>query len=245
MSNIAGKVVVITGASSGIGEATALLLAKREAKVVLGARRSDRLEALAACIADAGGEVAYARTDVRRRDDLSNLVKLAFEGYGKLDVLVNNAGVMPISPLDDLRVEDWEEMIDVNIKGVLYGIAAALPVFRTQGFGHFVNIASTAGHKTVPNMSVYSGTKFAVRAISEGLRQEAGVNLRVTIISPGMVRTNFAEGVTNQTVKAQLEQSRNTFAMPADAIARAIAFAIEQPPDVDVNEIVVRPTAQK
>ena len=173
------------------------------------------------------------------------LVKLACERYGKLDVLVNNAGVMPISPLDDLRVEDWEEMIDVNIKGVLYGIAAALPVFRTQGFGHFVNIASTAGLKTVPNMSVYSGTKFAVRAISEGLRQEAGDTLRVTIISPGMVRTNFAEGVTNQTVKAQLEQSRDTFAMPADAIARAIAFAIEQPADVDVNEIVVRPTAQK
>ncbi len=143
MSNIAGKVVVITGASSGIGEATALLLAKREAKVVLGARRSDHLEALAARIADAGGEVAYARTDVRRRDDLSNLVKLACERYGKLDVLVNNAGVMPISPLDDLRVEEWEEMIDINIKGVLYGIAAALPVFRKQGFGHFVNTAST------------------------------------------------------------------------------------------------------
>src|SRR5216110_3518481 len=236
-----GKVVAITGASSGIGEPTALLLAERGAKVVLGARGSDRLEALAARIADAGGQAAYARTDVRRRDDVSDLVKLACERYGKLDVLVNNAGIMPISPLDDLRVEDWEEMIDVNIKGVLYGIAAALPVFRTQGFGHFVNVASTAAYKTVPNMSVYSGTKFAVRAISEGLRQEAGDNLRVTIISPGMVRTNFAEGVANQTVKAQLEQSRDTFAMPADAIARAIAFAIEQPPDVDVNEIVVRP----
>ena len=176
---------------------------------------------------------------------MAALVKLASERYGKLDVLVNNAGVMPISPLDDLRVEDWEEMIDVNIKGVLYGIAAALPVFRTQKFGHFINTASVAGLKTVPNMAVYSGTKFAVRAISEGLRQEAGDTLRVTIISPGMVRTNFAEGVTNQTVKAQLEQSRDTFAMPADAIARAIAFAIEQPSDVDVNEIVVRPTAQK
>ena len=193
----------------------------------------------------AGGDAAYAPTNVKRRDDVAALVKLACERYGKLDVLVNNAGVMPISPLDDLRVEDWEEMIDVNIKGVLYGIAAALPVFRTQKFGHFVNIASVAGLKTVPNMAVYSGTKFAVRAISEGLRQEAGDKLRVTIISPGMVRTNFAEGVTNQTVKAQLEQSRDTFAMPADAIARAIAFAIEQPADVDVNEIVVRPTAQK
>src|SRR5213595_3634055 len=244
MSGTEGKVVVITGASSGIGEATALLLAKREAKVVLGARRSDRLEALAACIADAGGEVAYARTDVRRRDDLSNLVKLACERYGKLDVLVNNAGVMPISPLYDLRVEDWEEMIDVNIKGVLYGIAAALPVFRTQGFGHFVNIASVAGHKTVPNQSVYSGTKMAVRAISQGLRQEAGDKLRVTIISPGFTRTNFAEVVTNPEVKAQLAASRDKFAMPPDAIARAIAFAIEQPADIDVNEIIIRPTAQ-
>jgi NADP-dependent 3-hydroxy acid dehydrogenase YdfG len=245
MSGITGKVVVITGASSGIGEATALLLAERGAKVVLGARGSERLAALAGRIVEAGGEAVYAATDVKRRDDVSALVRLACERYGKLDVLVNNAGVMPISPLDDLRVEDWEAMIDVNIKGVLYGIAAALPVFRTQGFGHFVNIASTAGHKIVPNMSVYSGTKFAVRAISEGLRQEAGDTVRVTILSPGMVRTNFAEGVTNQTVKAQLEQSRDTFAMPADAIARAIAFAIEQPPDVDVNEIVVRPTAQK
>jgi NADP-dependent 3-hydroxy acid dehydrogenase YdfG len=245
MSGTKDKVVAITGASSGIGEATALLLAERGAKVVLGARGPDRLAALADRIVQTGGQAAYAPTDVRRRDDQSALVRLACERYGKLDVLVNNAGVMPISPLDDLRVEDWDEMIDVNIKGVVYGIAAALPVFRAQGFGQFVNIASVAGLKTVPNMSVYSGTKFAVRAISEGLRQEAGDHLRVTIISPGMVQTNFAEGVTNQTVKAQLEQSRDTFAMPADAIARAIAFAIEQPPDVDVNEIVVRPTAQK
>lgn len=244
LSGIEDKVVAITGASSGIGEATALLLAERGAKVVLGARRSDRLEALAARIANVGGEAAYARTDVRRRDDLSDLVKLACERYGKLDVLVNNAGVMPISPLDDLRVEDWEEMIDINMKGVLYGIAAALPVFRKQGSGHFVNIASTAGHKTVPNQSVYSGTKFAVRAISEGLRQEAGDKLRVTIISPGFVRTNFAEGVTNPEVKAHLAASRDKFAMPPDAIARAIAFAIEQPADVDVSEIVIRPTAQ-
>jgi len=244
MPETAGKVVVITGASSGIGEATALLLAERGAKVVLGARGSDRLEALAARIRDAGGETAYARRDVRRRDDLSNLVKLACERYGKLDVLVNNAGVMPVSPLDDLRVEDWEEMIDINTKGVLYGIAAALPVFRKQGFGHFVNTASTAGHKTVPEQSVYSGTKFAVRAISEGLCQEAGDKLCVTIISPGFVRTNFAEGVTNPEVKAQLTDSRDKFAMPPDAIARAIVFAIEQPAAVDVNEIIVRPTAQ-
>jgi NADP-dependent 3-hydroxy acid dehydrogenase YdfG len=243
LSGIEGKVVIITGASSGIGEATALLLASRGAKVVLGARRSDRLEALAARIANVGGEVAYARTDVRRRDDLSHLVRLACERYGKLDVLINNAGVMPISPLDDLRVEDWEEMIDVNMKGVLYGIAAALPVFRTQGSGHFVNIASTAAYLVLPTMSVYAGTKVAVRAISEGLRQEAGDKLRVTIISPGITRTNFAESMTNPEVKAQLQERADKIAIPPEAIARAIAFAIEQPADVDVSEIVVRPTA--
>lgn len=244
MSGIEDKVVVITGASSGIGEATALLLAERGAKVVLGARRPELLKALADRIARAGGKAAYARTDVKRRNDVSDLVKLACERYGKIDVLVNNAGIAPISPLDDLRVEEWEEMIDINIKGVLYGIAAALPVFRKQGFGHFVNTASTAGHKTVPNQSVYSGTKFAVRAISEGLRQEAGDKLRVTIISPGFVRTDLVETVANPELRAQLAESRDKFAIPPGAIARAIVFAIEQPADVDVGEIVVRPTAQ-
>jgi NADP-dependent 3-hydroxy acid dehydrogenase YdfG len=244
MSGIEGKVVAIMGASSGIGEATALLLAERGAKVVLGARGSERLEAFADRIVSAGGEVAYTRTDVKRREDLSNLVKLACERYGKLDVLVNNAGIGPISPLDDLRVDEWDDMIDINIKGVLYGIAAALPVFRKQGFGHFVNTASTAGHTTAPNQSVYSGTKFAVRAISEGLRQEAGDKLRVTIISPGFVRTEFVEAIANPELRARFADSRDRFAMPPDAIARAIAFAIEQPADVDVNEIVIRPTAQ-
>jgi NADP-dependent 3-hydroxy acid dehydrogenase YdfG len=191
-----------------------------------------------------GREAVYVSTDVKRREDLSNLVTLACERYGKLDVFINNAGVMPISPLDELRVEDWESMIDINMKGVLYGIAAALPVFRKQGFGHFVNTASTAGHKTVPNQSVYSGTKFAVRAISEGLRQEAGNQLRVTIISPGIVQTNFADGVTNKEVRDRLTAIRDELAMPPDAVARAIAFAIEQPDDIDVNEIVIRPTAQ-
>jgi NADP-dependent 3-hydroxy acid dehydrogenase YdfG len=213
------------------------MLAERGAKVVLGARGLNRLEALARRIMGAGGEVAYAQTDVRRREDLTSLVKLALDRYDQLDVLISNAGIMPVSPLDDLRVEDWENMIDINIKGVLYGIAAALPVFRKQGFGHFVNTASTAGHKTVPNQSVYSATKFAVRAISEGLRMEAGEKLRVTIISPGFVNTNFAEGVTNPEVKTQLENARDKFALPPEAIARAIVFAIEQPSDVDVNEI--------
>ena len=244
MAGIEGKVVAITGASSGIGEATSLLLAERGAKVVLGARGSERLKALADRIVSAGGEVAYARTDVKRREDLSALVKLACERYGKLDVLVNNAGIGPISPLDDLRVDEWDDMIDINIKGVLYGIAAALPVFRKQGFGHFVNTASTAGHTTAPNQSVYSGTKFAVRAISEGLRQEAGDKLRVTIISPGFVRTEFVEAIANPELRARFADSRDRFAMPPDAIARAVAFAIEQPADVDVNEIVIRPTAQ-
>ncbi|UUZ87147.1 SDR family oxidoreductase [Paenibacillus sp. P26] len=243
VSGIKNKVIVITGASGGMGEATALLLAERGAKVVLGARRLDRLEALATRIANEGGEAAYAVTDVKRRDNLSALVNLACERFGKLDVLINNAGVMPISPLDALRVEDWEAMIDVNIKGVLYGIAATLPFFRKQGSGHFVNIASTATYRIVPNMSVYAGTKFAVRAISEGLRQEAGDKLRVTIISPGATRTNFAESMTDPDMKAKLEEYRD-IGMPPDAIARAIAFAIEQPSDVDVSEVVVRPTAQ-
>ncbi|MDB5267127.1 MAG: oxidoreductase [Hymenobacter sp.] len=243
-NTIAGKVVVITGASSGIGEAVALLLAGRGAKVVLGARGLERLEALAARIVAAGGEVAFAPTDVKRRDDVANLVGLALERFGKLDVLINNAGTGPISLLDELRVEDWEEMIDVNIKGVLYGIAAALPVFRRQGFGHFINTVSTAGLKIVPMQAVYAGTKNAVRTISEGLRQEAGDKLRVTIISPGFVRTNFADSMTNPAVQAQIRATSEQLAISPDAIARAMAFAIEQPADVDVGEIVIRPTAQ-
>ena len=243
-NGLESKVVIITGASSGIGEATALLLAERGEKVVLGARGSDRLKALAERIAGAGGEAAHARTDVKRREDLSNLVGLALERYGKLDVLVNNAGVAPISLLDDLRVEDWEEMIDVNLKGVLYGIAAALPVFRRQGFGHFVNVISTAGIQISPTMAVYAGTKNAVRTITEGLRLEAGDKLRVTGISPGFVNTNLADSMTNPEVKSQINDQMNKMAIPSVAIARAIAFAIEQPADVDVNEIVIRPTAQ-
>jgi NADP-dependent 3-hydroxy acid dehydrogenase YdfG len=243
-SGIAGKVVVVTGASSGIGAATALLLAERGAKLVLGARRSDRLEALAERIRSAGGDAACVVTDVRRRGDVAKLVESARERFERLDVLVNNAGIGPISLLDDLRVEDWEEMIDVNLKGVLYGIAAALPVFRAQGFGQFVNVVSTAGLRIVPLQSVYGGTKNAVRAISEGLRQEAGEKLRVTIISPGFVQTEFAESITDPAVKARIVDTARTIAISPGAIARAIAFAIEQPAEVDVSEIVIRPTAQ-
>lgn len=241
---IDGKVVAITGASSGIGEATASLLAERGAKVVLGARNPDRLDAVAARISATGGEAVTKATDVSSRGDLMEFVSLATATYGQLDVLVSNAGIMPVSPFDELRVDDWEAMVDVNLKGVLFGIAAALPVFRRQGYGHFVNVASTAAFRVTPGQSVYAGTKMAVRAVSEGLRQEAGENLRVTIISPGMTSTNFADSIADPVARAELEQRRDVIAMPPAAVARAIAFAIEQPPGVDVGEIVVRPTAQ-
>jgi NADP-dependent 3-hydroxy acid dehydrogenase YdfG len=243
-AGIEGKVVAITGASSGIGAATAELLAGQGARVVLGARRLDRLEAVAVRIADRGGQAAYQATDVRRRADVAGLAALAQERFGRLDVMVSNVGVGLVSPLDALRVDDWDEMIDTNIKGVLYGIAAALPVFRRQQAGQFVHVASTAAYKTVPAQAVYSGTKVAVRAISEGLRQEAGEQLRVTIVSPGFTRTDFVHGAADPGVRAQFIEARDRMAIPPEAVARAIAFAISQPADVDVNEIVVRPTAQ-
>ncbi|OKO78525.1 SDR family oxidoreductase [Bradyrhizobium sp. AS23.2] len=244
MTGIAGKVIAITGASSGIGEATARHLAERGAVVVLGARRFDRLEMAVASIASQGGKALCLVTDVRRREDVARLVEFAMDRYGKLDVLINNAGIAPISRLDDLRVDDWEDMIDVNVKGVLYGIAAALPVFRRQGFGHFVNTLSTAGIKIVPTMAVYAGSKNAVRAISEGLRQEAGPSLRVTTISPGYVDTELPSSMTDSSLRDQGELNMKAMAIPASAIAEAIAFAIGQPDNVDVGEIVVRPTAQ-
>ena len=241
---IDGKVVAVTGASSGIGEATALLLAQRGAKLVLGARNPDGLDVVAARLSATGGDAIARVTDVSRREDLTEFVALATETYGQLDVLVSNAGIMPVSQFDELRVDDWEAMVDVNLKGVLFGIAAALPVFRRQGFGHFVNIASTAAFRVTPGQSVYAGTKMAVRAISEGLRQEAGENLRVTIVSPGMTLTNFAESITDEAARAELERRRDDIAMPPNAVARAIAFAIDQPADIDIGEVVVRPTAQ-
>ncbi|MEU8553568.1 SDR family oxidoreductase [Streptomyces anthocyanicus] len=244
MSGIEGKVVAITGASGGIGEASALLLAERGAKVVLGARRPGRLADLALRIGRSGGEAAWIRTDVTRREDVAALVALARERFGRLDVLVGNAGVGLISPLDELRVEDWERMIDVNLKGVLYGIAEALPVFREQGSGHFVNIVSTAGLRISPLMSVYAGTKNAVRTVSEGLRQEAGDSLRVTVVSPGFVHTDFADGIPDAGARAQILDTRDRVAIPPQAVARAVAFAVEQPDGVDVGDIVVRPTAQ-
>jgi NADP-dependent 3-hydroxy acid dehydrogenase YdfG len=244
MSEIRGKVIAITGASSGIGEAAAVHLAEQGAVLVLGARRSDKLATLCDRIISTGGQASFSITDVKKREDVARLVDMAVERHGKLDVLVSNAGIAPISLLDDLRVEDWEDMIDVNVKGVLYGIAAALPVFRRQGFGHFVNTLSTAGLKIVPTMAVYAGSKNAVRAISEGLRQEAGPNLRVTTVSPGYVATELASSMTDEALREKTRFGMDTMAIPPRAIAEAIAFAIGQPASVDVGEIVVRPTAQ-
>lgn len=236
---IKDKVIAITGASSGIGEATALLLAAQGAKVVLGARRIDRLADVAA---KTGG--IYMSLDVRKRGDLADFVQFALDHYGKLDVLINNAGIGPISPLDELRVEDWDDMIDVNFRGVLYGIAAALPVFRKQNSGHFINTISTAGLQIVPTMAVYAATKNAVRTVADALRQEAGPTIRVTSVSPGYIKTNFSDSMTNLDIKEATRARAEQIAISPDAIARAIAFAIDQPEDVDVNDIVIRPTAQ-
>ncbi|QKC85304.1 SDR family oxidoreductase [Mesorhizobium sp. NZP2077] len=241
---IAGKIVVITGASSGIGRATAILLAEAGATVVLGARREDVLAEVARDITGMGGTVAYKMTDVRVRGDLEGLVALAVERWGRLDVIVNNAGISPISRFDALQVEDWDAMIDVNLRGTLYGIAAALPVFARQRRGHVVNVVSTAGIKIVPTMGVYAATKNAVRTISETLRQEAGPHLRVTEVSPGMISTNLTDSFTDTAVRDAMAVRIGEIAIPPAAIARGIAFAIDQPDDVDVGSIVIRPTAQ-
>ncbi|WP_050436160.1 SDR family oxidoreductase [Chondromyces crocatus] len=240
---IEGKVIAITGASRGIGEATARWLADRGAKVVLGARGAEPLERLTRQITERGGEAAFCTIDVRQRDDLSRFVAFACERFGRLDVLVSNAGIGLVSAFDELRVDDWDTMIDVNLRSVLYGIAAALPVFRKQGAGHFVHTASVSGIRIVPTQGVYAATKNAVRTLSEALRQEAGDALRVTVVSPGFVRTDFIASVPGEALRHQL-QERARIAVSPEAIARAIAFAIEQPPEVDVGEIVVRPTAQ-
>jgi NADP-dependent 3-hydroxy acid dehydrogenase YdfG len=244
MTGVNGKVVAIAGASSGIGEATALHLAERGGRLVLGARRGELLDGLVRKIEDAGGEAVAVTVDVRRRDDIARLVTAAVERFGRLDVLFSNAGSMAVSAFDELRVEDWELMVDVNIKGVLNGIAAALPVFRAQGAGHFIHTASTAAYRVVPQQAVYAATKTAVKVLTEGLRQEAGPDLRVTLVSPGFTNTEgVGKGGSPETAAALIAQ-RNAIAMPPEAIARAVAFAIEQPAAVDVGEIVVRPTAQ-
>ena len=245
MSGIDGKIVAITGASSGIGEATALLLAGRGAAVVLGARRTDRLAQLAARITVAGGRASAQQTDVTRPQDLQRLVDRAVADHGRLDVLISNAGISKIGPVAALDASGWSAMIDVNLRGVLHGIAAALPAFRRQGHGHLVTTVSTSGLKIVPNQAVYAATKNAVRTLLEGLRQEStdGV-LRTTSVSPGYVRTELADSIDDEAVRAQIRRGMDEFAIPPDAVARAIAFAIEQPADVEIGDITIRPTVQ-
>ncbi|RDG39099.1 SDR family oxidoreductase [Streptomyces corynorhini] len=244
MSGIKGKVVAITGASSGIGAATARSLAQDGARLVLGARREERLAHLAGELRAQGHDVEFTSVDVRHREDQARLVALAQETFGRLDVLVGNAGVGPVSLLDELRVDDWDSMIDVNVKGLLYGIAAALPVFRAQGYGQFVHTVSTAAYKTVPGQAVYSASKAAARALTEGLRQEVGPSIRVSMVSPGYVATEFVESVPDPELRARMTAMKEEFAIPPEAIARAIRFAIEQPDDVGVNEMIIRPAAQ-
>ncbi len=242
MSNIQGKVVAITGASSGIGEVTARHLAKLGAKVMLGARRTDRLEGLAKEITDAGGTAAYRAVDVVKRDEVEAFVQETVKEFGRIDVILNNAGLMPLSPLEALKVDEWDRMVDVNIKGTLYGIAAVLPVMKKQGSGQVINVSSVAGHVVFPGAAVYCGTKFAVRAIAEGLRQE-NKDIRVTVISPGAVSTELLEHISHEETKKSTE-GFGQIAISAQAIADAVAFAIGQPNDVDVNEMIVRPTVQ-
>ena len=245
-NNIANKVVVITGASSGLGESTARHLVKLGAKVVLGARRKDKLEALVGELRNAGGEAEFVVADVTRKADVEALVQKAVSRFGRVDVIVNNAGLMAIAPISEGRTDEWDAMIDINIKGVLYGIAAAMPVFQQQGSGHFINIASVAGIKVFsPGGSVYSGTKFAVRAISEGLRHEVGGAIRTTTILPGAVDSELKFGSGHAESAAFVQGFYEQNAIPADSVARAIAYAIEQPADVDINEIVLRPTVQE
>ncbi|WP_315795179.1 SDR family oxidoreductase [Paenibacillus sp. BIC5C1] len=242
MSNVKGKVVVITGASSGIGEATARLLAEQGAHVVIGARRVDRLETLASSIRSEGGTVEYHTLDVTQLEEMQTIVELALSRYGGLDVIVNNAGVMPLSPLEALKVDEWNRMIDVNIRGVLHGIAVGLPVMKEQGFGQFINIASIGAYAVTPTAAVYCATKYAVRAISEGLRQEVGSDIRVTLISPGVTESELAESISDDEARELMKDYRR-ISIPATAIAQSILYAINQPAEVDVNEIVVRPTA--
>jgi len=245
MSAITGKVVAVTGASSGIGEATARLMAERGAVVVLGARREDRLDELAQDIRDQGGRAVACAVDVTRREDLERLVDRAVTEFGRLDVLVGNAGISKIGPMADLDVDGWSAMIDVNVRGVLHGIAAALPVFRRQGRGHLVTTVSTAGLKITPTMAVYAGTKNAVRTILEGLRQESTDGmLRTTSISPGYVRTELADSIDDPVVRQDIRKNMAEFAIPPEAVARAIAFAVEQPDDVEIGDITIRPTIQ-
>jgi NADP-dependent 3-hydroxy acid dehydrogenase YdfG len=244
MTAINEKVVILTGASSGIGEATAKELASRGAKLVLAARREERLRSLRKAIEGEGGDAVYKVTDVTSRGQMQELAQYALDQYGKIDVMVNNAGLMPNSFLHMLKVDEWDRMVDVNIKGVLYGIAAVLPHMRERKDGHVINVSSVAGHVTSPGSAVYSGTKFAVRAITEGLRKEESPNnIRTTIISPGAVATELPNTITDEDLKAKFEDLYD-IAIESEDIARAICYAVEEPDSVSINEILVRPTSQ-
>lgn len=244
MSEIKDKVVIITGASSGLGEATARRLGKNGAKLMLAARREDQLKSIVSKIEEDGGTAQYQITDVTDRDQLEALAKATLEAYGRIDVLVNNAGLMPLSPLDEKKVDEWETMVDVNIKGVLFGIAAVLPTMREQKSGHIINVSSVAGHKVFPGGTVYCATKFAVKAISEGIRLESNGEIRATNISPGAVATELTSTISHEETAKNVDEMYSV-AINSDAIARAITFAIEQPEDVDVNEMIIRPTQQE
>ncbi|MHB1247200.1 MAG: SDR family oxidoreductase [Sulfuriferula sp.] len=244
-NNIEGKIVVITGTSSGLGEATARHLSEQGATVVLGARRIDRIIALAKELAGSEGKAIAVQTDVTQSAQVQKLVDTAVEKYGRIDVMINNAGLMPHSPLDRLKIDDWDRMIDVNIKGVLYGIAAALPYMQKQKSGHIINVSSVAGHKVRPASAVYAATKHAVLALSEGLRQEVKpYNIRTTVISPGAIDTELPNSVTEADIADNVRKIYE-IAIPADSFARAVAFAISQPDEIDVNEILFRPTRQE
>lgn len=244
MQNIKGKVVAITGASIGMGKAIALELAKNGAKVVLGARRTEQLQQLVEEIKSKGGDATFAQIDVKYKSDLVRLVNTAVEQYGKLDVIVNNAGISQLSRIDELDIDGWEEMIDINLKGVLYGMAAAIPVFKQQQSGHIVNIISTSGIKIVPMQGVYAGTKNAVRTIAEAFRQESDGTIRITGISPGVVKTGFAANIKNQEMKTIITNNMENLAISPVAIANAVIYAISQPKDVEVGDIVIRPAKQ-
>lgn len=244
MQNIKGKVVAITGASSGMGKAIAIELAKNGAKVVLGARRTEQLQQIVEKIESKGGQAAFVQIDVKNKADLVRLVKTAVEQYGKLDVIVNNAGVSQLSRLDELDMDGWEEMIDINLKGVLYGMAAAIPVFRQQQSGHIVNIISTSGIKIVPMQGVYAGTKNAIRTIAEAFRQESDGTIRITGISPGFVKTDFADNIKNEEMKTAVQKGMEQMAIDPIAIANAVMYAVSQPSDVEIGDIVIRPSKQ-
>jgi NADP-dependent 3-hydroxy acid dehydrogenase YdfG len=241
ISSTESKVILITGASSGIGESAARLLAAQGHRLVIGARRTDRLVELTESLQSAGGIVRYRELDVTSSEDVAAFARFALDTFGRIDVLVNNAGVMPLSPLNALKVTEWNRMIDVNIRGVLHGIAAVLPAMEQQGQGQIVNISSIGGLSVTPTAAVYCATKFAVRAISDGLRQETD-KVRVTVICPGVVESELADSISDDTARSAMQEFRR-IAIAPDAIARAIAYAVEQPADVDVSEIVVRPTA--